>query len=164
VFSKPGKFNDGIACTPHIDQSVKASSRFRIQSSSCAARSVDVNSVPKAGSFDDVKSNNQASAYVPQIENRGIGLLPEEGNGTASDHLGEDVSFPIESSFSDNVEGSESIELQEGSSLIPTELLKKNQTVELPKQEIEQSSNNTEQLPERNRARNIRSSDNPKQD
>jgi hypothetical protein len=48
--------------------------------------------------------------------------------------------------------------------LIPTELLKKNQTVELPKQEIEQSSNNTEQLPERNRARNIRSSDNPKQD
>jgi membrane-bound lytic murein transglycosylase D len=164
VFSKPGKFNDGIACTPHIDQSVKASSRFRIQSSSCAARSVDVNSVPKAGSFDDIKSNNQASAYVPQIENRGIGLLPEEGNGTASDHLGEDVSFPIESSFSDNVEGSESIELQEGSSLIPTELLKKNQTIELPKQEIEQSSNNTEQLPERNRARNIRSSDNPKQD
>jgi membrane-bound lytic murein transglycosylase D len=163
VFSKPGKFNDGIACTPHIDQSVKASSRFRIQSSSCAARSVDVNSVPKAGAFIEDKNKNQASVYVPQVENRGIGLLPEEGNGTASDHIGEDVSFPIESSFSDNLEASESIELQEGSSLIPAELLKKNQTIEQPKQEIEQSSNG-EQLPERNRARNIRSSDNPKQD
>jgi membrane-bound lytic murein transglycosylase D len=160
VLMKPGKFNDGIACTPHIEQSVKASSRYRISSSNCNPRSVELASVPKAGTFEN-EDKQKAAMNPTQYDVQG--LLPEEGNGTTSDHLGEEFSYPIESSFSDNIESLDNNSIQEGSSLIPADLLKKNKPVEQNVQENETSTNNG-QLPDRNRARNIRSSDNPKQD
>jgi DNA-binding Xre family transcriptional regulator len=163
VLMKPGKFNDGIACTPHIEHSVKATSRYRILSSNCNPRSVEA-SVPKAGAFENEdKQLPAASTFVPQHNVQGKGLLPEEGNGTTSDHLGEEFSYPIESSFSDNIESLDNNSIQEGNSLVPADLLKKNKPVEQNVQENETSTNNS-QLPDRNRARNIRSSDNPKQD
>ena len=163
VLSKPGKFNDGIACTPHIEHPVKASSRYRISSSSCTPRSVDVSAVPKAGSFET--DNNENSATATQLSVQGIGLLPEEGSGSTGDHLGEEFSYPIESSFSDNIESVDNTVIPEGNSLLPADLLKKNRITEQQiVEETENTNPNSSQLQERNRARNIRSSDNPKQD
>jgi membrane-bound lytic murein transglycosylase D len=164
VFMKPGKFNDGIACTPHVEHSVKASSRYRISSSNCTPRSVDVNYVPKAGSFENELKQNPAATTVPHLSAQGIGLLPEQGNGSTGDHLGEEYSYPIESSFSDNIESMDTNVIQEGNSLLPADLLKKNRATEQQAVHDTETSGNNNQLPERNRARNIRSSENPKQD
>jgi hypothetical protein len=161
---KPGRFNDGIACTPHIEHPVKASSRYRISSSSCTPRSVDANAVPKAGTFEDENKQTLASQTVPQLSAQGIGLLPEEGSGSTGDHLGEEYSYPIESSFSDNIESMDVNTIPEGNSLLPADLLKKNRITEQQTVEETENSVNNSQLPERNRARNIRSNDNPKQD
>lgn len=163
VLMKPGKFNDGIACTPHLEHSVKASC-YRISSSNCTPRSIDNNTVPKAGTYEGETKQNTAATNVPQLHTLGTGLLPEQGNGSTGDHLGEEYSYLIESSFSDNIESLDSdSSIQEGNSLLPADLLKKNRTVE--SQTIQETENsNSNQLPERNRARNIRSIDNPKQD
>jgi membrane-bound lytic murein transglycosylase D len=164
VLMKPGKFNDGIACTPHIEYPVKASSRYRITSSSCTPRSVEENAVPKAGTFESESKANRASQNVPQLNAQGIGLLPEEGSGSTGDHLGEDYSYPIESSFSDNIESLDNNTIPLGNSILPADLLKKNRITEQQTVEETENSVNNSQLPERNRARNIRNNDNPKQD
>jgi hypothetical protein len=54
--------------------------------------------------------------------------------------------------------------IQEGNSLLPADLLKKNRATEQQAVHDTETSGNNNQLPERNRARNIRSSENPKQD
>jgi membrane-bound lytic murein transglycosylase D len=154
VLMKPGKFNDGIACTPHMEQSVKASSRYRIQSASCGAKSTDPIAVPKAGTFE-ASGKNQAANYVPVVESKGVGLLPQEGNGTVADDIDDaSFSFPIESSYSDNtvLPEAEETKVQNGNSLIPADMQKK-----LPQIAEQKNGNevNTE-LPERSRARNIR--------
>lgn len=129
VYSKPGKFNDGIACTPNMENPVKATAtRHRIQSASCLGRPADqIASVPKAGEYESTSFKQSAGDYVPFNASKGIGLL--EGNGTVATDLDVDDlhSFPIESSYSDEESVFEKEEISKNSSnaLVPADMQSK---------------------------------------
>ncbi len=154
VYMKPGKFNDGIAQTPGMEQTVKASGRYRIQSNDPAVtKEAGSVFVPKAGSYEtqNVQPLNAAA---------GNALVPKKEAVAVKSVRIEDIGYPIESSYTDTKAEKASYNLEEnvsvpvGNSLIPTDMQKKIQPVAAEK--TAPVTTETETALDRSRARNIR--------
>ncbi len=130
VYMNSAKFNDGIACTPSAESTVKAATRHRIQACRTTNNSSHTVSVPRAGSYEPITDEKKGSTRnLPSFKIDGVGLLPSEGNGTVISDLDDFVEFPIESSYIDNIEEfTEKVQPKANGALVPNTKSKHNDT------------------------------------